>query len=139
MSPSARIPQKEYNSLDKDQQDLIDHLFELPDGLSNETIDSISTLIKHNKYPWGCSRLIWIPKPGTTKQRPLTIPPFVDRMVQEAIRMVLEAIFEPVFQRMNCSFGFRASNGVHEAMVSLAEPRNTNGLNKAIEGDIEIP
>lgn len=56
-------------------------------------------------------------------------------MIQEAIRMVLESIYEPIFQKKNCSFGFRASNGVHEAMVTIAD--NSTGLTKAIEGDVE--
>lgn len=59
-------------------------------------------------------------------------------MVQEAIRMVIEPIYEPLFQNMNCSFGFIASNGVHQAICSLAESRNSSGLNKAIEGGTSL-
>lgn len=47
--------------------------------------------------------------------------------------MVLEAIYEPVFQRMNCSFGLRASNGCREAIVSIAD--NSTGFTTAIEGE----
>lgn len=49
--------------------------------------------------------------------------------------MVLEAIYKPIFQDMNCSFGFRASNGCREAIVSIRE--NSQGFTTAIEGDIE--
>jgi retron-type reverse transcriptase len=96
-------------------------------------------LIKQIKYPWGCSKLIWIPKPGTKVRRPLTIPSFADRMVQEAIRMVLECIYEPVLQSMNCSFGFRAGSGVHQAITcsKASEPRHTMGMTHAIQEDIE--
>lgn len=83
---------------------------------------------------------MWADKPGAkkgAKQRPFTIPPFADKMIQEAIRMVLEAIFEPIFVRMNCSFGFRASVGCHENIVSLTDKRNTSAFTHAIEGDIE--
>lgn len=38
---------------------------------------------------------------------------------------------------MNCSFGFRASNGVHQTISMLTERRLSNGLNKALEGDIQ--
>jgi retron-type reverse transcriptase len=140
MTPAYPIPEKELNNLDEDQKTLINHLFRLPDGLNWETINLISNLIKNNKYPWGCfasSRLIWIPKPGTKKLRPITIPPFADKIVQEAIRMVLEPIYEPVFQIMNCSFGFRARNGVHQAITMLRDPRYTSGMTHIIEGDIE--
>jgi RNA-directed DNA polymerase len=77
------------------------------------------------------------PKPGTTKLRPITIPPYADRLVQEAIRMVLEAIYEPHFQRMNVSFGFHSGFGVHNAICKLKNGRLSQGLDKAIEGDIE--
>jgi hypothetical protein len=65
MTPAVYIPLGEYRQLDKEQQLLLDKLYELPDGLDMDIIQKIATLIKHNKYPWGCSRLIWIPKPGT--------------------------------------------------------------------------
>jgi retron-type reverse transcriptase len=137
MTQAQPMPNKEFEKLDNNQKDLIIKLSELPDGMNWQTIDIISRLIKDGKYPWGCSRLIWIPKPGTKKERPLTIPPFSDRIVQEAIRMVLEAIYEPVFQSMNCSFGFRARNGVHQAISLIKDPRLSNGMKAAIEGDIE--
>jgi len=78
-------------------------------------------------------------QPGrpATEKRPITIPPFIDRMVQEAIRMVLEAIYEPWFERMNCSFGFRPNKGCHDALTALTDKYNTQSLNLAIEGDIK--
>lgn len=69
--------------------------------------------------------------------RPLTIPPFVDKGIQKAIRTVLESIYEPTFAEMNCSFDFRANNGVHHAITLLTEPQFTSGFHMALEGDIE--
>lgn len=137
MSPAYPIPAKVLARLTDKNQEIVNKLFGLPDGLNWNIIDEMSILIKNGKYPWGCSRLIFIPKPGTTKQRPITMPPFADKIVQEAIRMVLEAIYEPYFMRMNCSFGFRSGVGVHEAISLVSEQRLTNGLTRAIEGDIE--
>lgn len=140
MTAAWRIPEREFNRLSIEQQNLLNKLFVAPDAIDYNLLRIISTLVKDNNYPWGTSRLIWIPKPGTTKLRPLTIPPFADRIVQEAIRMVLEAIFEPIFQQMNCTFGFRASNGVHQAIAILTSKSTnggTNGFTTAIEGDIE--
>lgn len=137
MTSAWRLPPEEFNRLSSEQQTLLNSLFIAPDALDYNLLVQIADLVKRNKYPWGVSRLVWIPKPGTTKLRPLTIPPFADRIVQEAIRMVLEAVFEPIFQKMNCSFGFRASNGVHQAVSLLSERRLTNGLHMALEGDIE--
>lgn len=61
----------------------------------------------------------------------------MDKVVQESIRMVLECIYEPVFQNMGCNFGFRASNGCHQALTVIGDGSQTSGLNKALEGDIE--
>ena len=51
------------------------------------------------------ARRVFIPKPGTTEQRPLSIPAVRDRIVQAAVKIVLEPIFEADF--LPCSFGFR--------------------------------
>src|SRR5438270_7119320 len=50
------------------------------------------------------ARRVLIPKPGTTEQRPLSIPPVRDRIVQAAVKIVLEPVFEADF--LPCSFGF---------------------------------
>lgn len=137
MTKASFIPYNEYLKLSTEEKILMQKLYEAPDGINMNFFHQISTLIKGNCYPWGCSRLIWIPKPGTTKERPITIPPFSDRIVQESIRMVLESIYEPLLQKMDCSFGFRASNGVHQAIIRITDDNLTSGLDKAIEGDIE--
>jgi retron-type reverse transcriptase len=108
----------------------------LPDSMNWKTIRYISEQVRSGKYVWGTSRRIWIDKPGTQKKRPITIPPFADKMVQESIRMVLEAIYEPWFDKMNVSFGFRAGKGTHDAMHSILFSGKNQGMKTAIEGDI---
>lgn len=137
MTMAYPVPDHILNTFSPKGQEFIKKSTELPDGLSWETIEEISQLIKNNEYPWGVSRRIWIPKPGTQKKRPITMPPFSDKIVQEAIRIVLEAIYEPVFQHMNCSFGFRSSISVHNAIIELKDVNNTASMTTAIEGDIE--
>nr|YP_009144894.1 hypothetical protein [Euglenaria anabaena]AKJ83341.1 hypothetical protein [Euglenaria anabaena] len=66
----------------------------------------------------------------------MTIPPFMDKIVQEAITMILTAIYEPYFESLNCSLGFRPNKGVHDAIIALTGA-NAIGLNMAIEGDIK--
>jgi len=56
----------------------------------------------------------WIPKPGSTKQRPLGIPTVKDRVVQTALRNVIEPIFEAKFSEN--SFGFRPGRGCKGAL-----------------------
>jgi len=59
-------------------------------------------------------RRVWIPKPGSTEQRPLGIPTVRDRVVQAALRMVLEPIFERDFAEH--SYGFRPNRGCKDAL-----------------------
>ncbi len=78
---------------------------------------------------------IWFDKPGSNKKRPITIPPFMDRIVQQAIKMVLVAIWEPDFETLNRSFGFRPNKSCHDAIIAL-QSNHTVGLPNALEGDV---
>lgn len=60
----------------------------------------------------------------------------MDRVVQKSIELVLQSVYEPEFDLLNRSFGFRPNKGVHNAMVALRSYK-TNGMRRAIEGDIE--
>jgi retron-type reverse transcriptase len=133
---AAFLPRCMYKNLNNDQQKFLKDATTRPDGMNWETIHAIRNHLLKGTYPWGASRRIWIPKPGRKDSlRPITIPPFCDKLVQEAIRMVLEAIYEPTFASMNVSFGFRASCGCHENIITIKN--NSQGLHRAIEGDIE--
>lgn len=57
---------------------------------------------------------VWIPKPGTNEKRPLGIPTGRDRIVQTALRMVIEPIFEHRFAEH--SYGFRPGRGCKDAL-----------------------
>ena len=59
-------------------------------------------------------RRVWIPKPGTHEKRPLGIPTVRDRVVQTALRMVIEPIFERDFAAS--SYGFRPGRGCKDAL-----------------------
>jgi retron-type reverse transcriptase len=69
--------------------------------------------------------------------RPLTIPNFDDRIVQEGIRLILNSIYEPTFEKNSCNFGFREHLGTHDAVDFILN--NGRGMTYAIEGDIEKP
>jgi len=137
MSEAYYLPQSEFIKLSTEQQELLYTSSKAPDGMSIGIIEWVSRSILQGTYIWGASRRIWIPKPGTKKLRPITIPPFVDKMIQGSILMVLETIYEPVFLQQNCSFGFRAGVGTAESIVKIKEQRYTQGFSMAIEGDLE--
>ncbi len=65
------------------------------------------------------ARRVLIPKPGTAEQRPLSIPSVRDRIVQAALKIVLEPVFEADF--LPCSFGFRPKRSAHDALQVLID------------------
>ena len=79
------------------------------------------------------ARRVYIPKPGTTEQRPLSIPPVRDRIVQAAVKIVLEPVFGADF--LPCSFGFRPKRSAHDALQVLIE-ECARGRRWVVETDI---
>jgi group II intron reverse transcriptase/maturase len=79
------------------------------------------------------ARRVFIPKPGTTEQRPLSIPSVGDRIVQAALKIVLEPIFEADF--LPCSFGFRPKRSAHDALQVLID-ESWQGRRWVVETDI---
>ena len=108
-------------------------------GVDGKTIDgfnkaAIAKLIQKMRsetyYPYPVKRA-YIPKKNG-KMRPLGIPAFEDKLVQEVMRQILEAIYEPVFSPN--SHGFRPGKSCHTALYQI---KNTaKGSNWVIEGDI---
>lgn len=131
------MPNKEYDKLNAEQKSWVNKTYDSPDGITKEVILITSKLIKKNMYPWGTSRRIYVGKPGKKDaKRPITIPPFMDKVVQEAIVMILMSIYEPYFEAANCSFGFRPNKGVHDAIIALTNAHSI-GMKRALEGDIK--
>lgn len=102
------------------------------DGFSEDRINKIILSLKDESYKPKAVKRTYIPKKGG-KLRPLGIPTFDDRLVQEVCRMILEKIYEPIFSES--SHGFRPERSCHTA---LTEVRNKfKGVNWFIEGDIK--
>jgi len=75
--------------------------------------------LRTQRYRRQAARRVWIPKPGTTEQRPLGIPAVRDRTVEAALKHVLEPIFERDFAAQ--SYGFRPGRGCREAVKRVEE------------------
>lgn len=137
MTEVSLLSKADFNNLNLGRQELYTKSINFPGGISYYYLNAICSLLKQGKYSWGTSRRIYIDKPGQPeKKRPLTIPPFADRLVQKAIELVLHSIYEPIFERTNVSFGFRPNKGTHDALMSVLSRKN-GGMVTAIEGDID--
>jgi retron-type reverse transcriptase len=83
------------------------------DGLSSELISSLITELKSESFTFSPLR-IKINDKASGGKIPLTIGDPRDKLVQEVMRLVLEAIYEPIFKET--SFGFRPKRGCHTAL-----------------------
>ncbi len=102
------------------------------DGFSEKKVENIIKSLADESYTPKPVRRTYIKK-ANGKMRPLGIPTFTDKLVQEVLRMVLEAVYEPVF--LESSHGFRPNRSCHTALQSLKH--GFNGTRWFVEGDIK--
>ena len=96
-------------------------------------LDELASELKDGRYRPLPTRRVFIPKPGMTEQRPLSIPSVRDRIVQAAVKIVLEPIFEA--DMLPCSFGFRPRRSAHDALQVLVD-ESWRGRRWVVETDI---
>lgn len=102
-----------------------------PDGMSLARIETIIEALRYERYQWKPARRVYIPKRNGRK-RPLGMPIWSDKLVQEVIRLILNAYYEP--QLSEHSYGFRPGRGCHTALREI--DRTWRGTTWFIEGDI---
>ena len=105
---------------------------ETADGMNLAKIDTIIEALRFERYRWTPVRRVHIPK-RNGKTRPLGIPTWSDKLLQEVIRMILEAYYEPQFSER--SHGFRPGRGCHTALSEVS--RRWTGTKWFVEGDIK--
>lgn len=93
------------------------------DGISKENLEALATELRTEKFQFSPSRRVLIPKPSGG-MRPLTIASPMDKIVQEAIRLILESIYEPLF--IENSHGFRPKRGCHSALKKVRSDFQTS-------------
>jgi RNA-directed DNA polymerase len=97
-------------------------------GVDKQTAEEFAENLEHNlqsllnrlrsgAYKAPPVRRVMIPKGDGTKTRPIGIPTFEDKVLQRAVIMILEAIYEQDF--LNCSYGFRRGRSAHQAIQAL--------------------
>ena len=102
------------------------------DGMSLAKIDDLIDALRYERFRWTPVRRVNLPKPkGGT--RPLGIPTWTDKLLQEVIRMILEAYHEPQFS--DRSHGFRPGRGCHTALSNVVD--HWTGVRWFVEGDIK--
>lgn len=103
------------------------------DGMSMVRIDRIIRSLKDHSYQPQPVRRTYIAKNNSSKKRPLGIPSTDDKLVQEVVRVILEAIYEPGFSEH--SHGFRPNRSCHTCLGQVQ--RTFTGVKWFVEGDIK--
>jgi group II intron reverse transcriptase/maturase len=96
-------------------------------------LDEVAAALREGRWRPLPARRVFIPKPGSSERRPLSIPSVADRVVQAAVKIVLEPIFEA--DMLACSFGFRPRRAPHDALQVLVD-ESWRGRRWVVETDI---
>jgi group II intron reverse transcriptase/maturase len=105
---------------------------ETVDAMSLSKIKAIIELLRYERYRWTPVRRIYIEKKRSKKLRPLGMPSWSDKLLQEVLRLILSAYYEPQFS--SHSHGFRPDRGCHTALSESYH--QWVGTTYFIEGDI---
>ena len=99
-----------------------------------ERLEELESRLKAGRYRATSVKRRWIAKPGSNKMRPLGIPVLEDKIVQQAVKMILESIWEADFY--DESIGYRSGVGARESSKDLAEALNEGTYRWVVEADI---
>ena len=99
-----------------------------------ENLTNLVSRLKNRAYKPLPSLRVFIPK-ANGKKRPLGIASYEDKIVQLAVKKILEAIYEPRF--LNCMYGFRPNRGCHDAIKEVHRQISNEHINHVVDADIK--
>lgn len=124
-----------YESLDGYKAVGIDGVNKLQYGENlEENLKDLSARLKRMGYIPQSKRRTYIPKPGSEKGRPLAISVFEDKIVEMAVKRVLEQVYEPMF--LECSYGYRENRSPHQCIDAIGKTIQQKRTNHVVEADI---
>ena len=100
----------------------------------DSNIEDLVLRLKNKAYKPLPTRRVFIPKQNG-KLRPLGIVSYEDKIVQLALKKVLEAVYEPRF--LNCMYGFRPKRGCHEAVKDVYQHLSHGKINYIVDADVK--
>jgi len=100
----------------------------------DERLMQLEKRLKAGRYRATCVKRHWIAKPGSSKMRPLGIPVLEDKIVQQAVKMILEPIWEADF--CDESIGYRSGIGARQSSKDLADALRDGTYRCVVEADI---
>ncbi|MCB2149475.1 MAG: group II intron reverse transcriptase/maturase [Deltaproteobacteria bacterium] len=100
-----------------------------------QRLQDLSQRLKDMRHRPQPKRRSFIPKPGSAKGRPLGISSFEDKLVEAAVKRVLEPICEPMFE--DSSYGYRPKRGPHQCLDELGRTIQQERVSYIVEADEE--
>jgi group II intron reverse transcriptase/maturase len=99
-----------------------------------QNLQDLSQRLKNMQYRPQPKRRSYVPKPGSVKGRPLGISSFEDKLVEAAVKRVLEPIYEQAFE--DSSYGYRPNRGPHQCLDELGSTIQQKYVSHVVEADI---
>jgi RNA-directed DNA polymerase len=124
-----------FDSLDANKATGLDGVTKHEYGQNLEAnLQDLSNRLKRMGFRPGAKRRSYVPKPGTTKGRPLGISNLEDKIVEQAVKRVLEPIYESMFEAS--SYGYRPQSSPHKCLDVLGRTIQQKGVNYIVESDV---